>query len=315
MNPLPDKSRLSSLADLLLVTVTVFWGTSFALVKEALALTDVSNLVFLRFTLACLLLLPVAWLRRADFRAGVLKPGLICGLLLFGAFASQALGLVHTSASRSGFITGLNVILVPVFSLFLLRRAPARTALAGALTAFAGLYLLTAGGGPGMAGFNRGDGWTFVCAVLIAAHILALGRFSPGRDSFWLAFVQLAILSALSLLWAGAEGKLNLALGKEVYLAAAFLAASCTIFAYLAQTWAQKHTTPTRTAIIFTLEPVFAALFAWWWLGDRLTRSGLIGGGLIVAGLILAEIKPQAWNGPAAGIGSGPARAAQPDQP
>jgi drug/metabolite transporter (DMT)-like permease len=278
-------------ADAVLLGVSVFWGTSFAIIKEALDETPPENLLFLRFLLACLVLLPVAWRRRKTWSGELLKPGILIGFFLFTAFFTQAWGLVFTTASRSGFITGLSVILVPLLSILVFRHTPSRLALVGAGLAFFGLYLLTSADPAQALPFNWGDFLTLICAVFWAAHILALGRYSPGGDTFWLTFVQLVTSCLGSLGWVTLTGKLDLRVSMGVWGAAAYLAVSCTVLAYLGQTWAQARTTPTRTAIILSMEPVFAAFFAWFWLGERMGLWGWIGAGLILGGIFLAELK------------------------
>jgi len=278
-------------ADAVLLGVSVFWGTSFAIIKEALGDTTPANLLFIRFAFACLLLIPFGWRRRETWSREFLKPGIITGFFLFTAFLTQAWGLAFTSASRSGLITGLSVILVPLLSILILRRMPARVAMVGAGLAFLGLYLLTSADEAQSLPFNWGDFLTLICAFFWAGHILALGRYSPGGDAFWLTFIQLATSCMGSLGWVISTGGLSLRLPPGVYGAAFYLALTCTVLAYLGQTWAQGRTTPTRTAIILSLEPVFAALFAWVWLGERLGLWGWMGAGLILTGILLAE-----WN-------------------
>ncbi|MCX5915749.1 MAG: DMT family transporter [Deltaproteobacteria bacterium] len=278
-------------ADAVLLGVSVFWGTSFAIIKEALGETPPENLLFIRFFLACLVLLPVGWRRRKTWSGELLKPGILIGFFLFIAFFTQAWGLVFTTASRSGFITGLNVILVPLLSILVFRHLPPRLALVGAGLAFFGLYLLTSADPAQALPFNWGDFLTLICAVFWAAHILALGRYSPGVDTFWLTFVQLVTCCLGSLGWVSLTGKLDLTVPLGVWGAATYLAVSCTVLAYLGQTWAQARTTPTRTAIILSMEPVFAALFAWFWLGERMGLWGWMGAGLILGGIFLAELR------------------------
>jgi drug/metabolite transporter (DMT)-like permease len=278
-------------ADAVLLGVSVFWGTSFAIIKEALDETPPENLLFIRFFLACLVLLPVGWRRRKTWSGELLKPGILIGFLLFTAFFTQAWGLVFTTASRSGFITGLSVILVPLLSIFVFRHMPPRLALVGAGLAFFGLYLLTSADPAQALPFNWGDFLTLICAVFWAAHILALGRYSPGGDTFWLTFVQLVTSCLGSLGWVSLTGKLDLMVSIGVWGAATYLAVSCTVLAYLGQTWAQARTTPTRTAIILSMEPVFAAFFAWFWLGERMGLWGWMGAGLILCGIILTEFR------------------------
>ncbi len=280
------------IADAVLLGVSVFWGTSFAIIKEALGETTPANLLFIRFLFSCLLLLPVGWTRRKRFSGEFLKPGIIIGFFLFTAFFTQAWGLVFTTASRSGFITGLSVILVPLLAILVFRQVPARSAMVGAALAFCGLYLLTSADQPQTLSFNRGDFLTLVCAFFWAGHILALGRYSPGGDAFWLTFIQLATSCIGSLGWVSLAGDFNLRLPPGVYGAAFYLALTCTVLAYLGQTWAQARTTPTRTAIIISMEPVFAALFAWVWLGEWMGVWGWVGAGSILAGILLAELGP-----------------------
>jgi drug/metabolite transporter (DMT)-like permease len=280
------------IADAVLLGVSVFWGTSFAIIKEALGETTPANLLFIRFFFSCLLLLPVGWTRRKTFSGEFLKPGVIIGFFLFTAFFTQAWGLVFTTASRSGFITGLSVILVPLLAILVLRQMPARSAMIGAALAFCGLYLLTSADQAQALPFNWGDLLTLICAFFWAGHILALGRYSPGGDTFWLTFIQLATSCIGSLGWVVVSGDLNLRLPPGVYGAAFYLALTCTVLAYLGQTWAQARTTPTRTAIILSMEPVFAALFAWFWLGEKMGMWGWMGAGAILAGILLAELGP-----------------------
>ena len=291
---LNNKTSPSShwIADAVLLGVSVFWGTSFAIIKEALGETTPANLLFIRFLFSSLLLLPVGWSRRKTFSGEFLKPGILIGFFLFTAFFTQAWGLVFTTASRSGFITGLSVILVPLLAILVLRQMPARSAMVGAALAFCGLYLLTSADQAQALSFNWGDFLTLICAFFWAGHILALGRYSPGGDTFWLTFIQLATSCVGSLGWVVLTGDLNLCLPTGVYGAAFYLALTCTVLAYLGQTWAQARTTPTRTAIILSMEPVFAALFAWFWLGEKMGMWGWMGAGSILAGILLAELGP-----------------------
>lgn len=277
--------------DAVLLGVSVIWGTSFAIIKEALGETPPENLLFLRFFLACLILLPVGWMRRKTWSGELLRPGILIGFFLFAAFFTQAWGLVFTSASRSGFLTGLSVVFVPLLSILIFRHMPPRPTLVGAGLAFLGLYLLTSADRIQALPFNWGDFLTLVSAVFWAAHILALGRFSPGGDTFWLTFVQLVTSCVGSLGWVSLTGNLDLRISVGVWGAAGYLAVFCTLLAYLGQTWAQARTSPTRTAIILSMEPVFAALFAWFWLGERMGLWGWMGASLILGGIFLAELR------------------------
>ncbi|KIX11716.1 DMT family transporter [Dethiosulfatarculus sandiegensis] len=288
-----SKTRLA--ADLALVGVGLFWGSSFAVIKDALNETTPANLLFMRFFLAWLVLLPLAWVKRGQFGTPMLKSGLICGSFLFLAFMTQAQGLAFTTASKSGFITGLNVVLVPLLTVLVLRKSPSPAAMLGAVVAFCGLFFLSNSGGE-MGSFNVGDALTLACAFFCAGHIISLGRFAPGRDSFCLAFMQFSVVALGGLIWAMATGELNFNLSGPALWATIYLGLTCTILGFWGQTWAQAYTSPTRTAIIFTLEPGFGALFSYLWLGEELGLTGVLGGLLIITGIILAEVKPKAWS-------------------
>lgn len=291
----PARLRLS--ADLLLVVITIFWGISFALVKQALDSTGPMNFLFLRFGSAALLLAPFALWQARDMNRTTLIGGAAAGVFLFGAFAFQSLGLVMTSASRSGMLTGMNVILVPLLSMLILRRAPAPAPAIGAGLAFLGLVLLTGFDSVQTTPFNLGDVLTIFCALSIAGHVLTLARYAPGRNALVLGWLQLVVVALASLLWAGADSTLSLDVPFSVLGSAVFLALTATILAFWGQSWAQRYTTPTRTALIFTLEPVVAVLFAAFYLGEAIGPWGIAGGGLIVGGIVLAEVKPRVWNG------------------
>jgi len=288
-NPLTPMPATHFLADGILAVVSLFWGTSFAVVKEALLLTPPPNFLFIRFALACLFLFPFAWARRHSFSKEAFWKGGLAGILLFFAFLTQTWGLSLTSASRSGFITGLYVVLVPFLSILVLGHVPEKASIIGALLAFGGLYLITTADTVQRLPMNAGDLLTLISAFLWAAHILALGRFSPGGNPFWLVFMQLLTCGVGSLIWAGSTRELNLALPLPVYGAALYLAVACTLLAYLGQTWAQARTSPMQTAIILALEPVFAAIFAWLWIGERMGLWGWIGAGCIWAGILAVE--------------------------
>jgi len=282
-----------TLAELLLVLITLIWGATFVVVKGALS--DASPLPFiaLRFTLAGILLLVV--LARGHIDRKALAPGMTLGVLLWLGYTGQTSGLVYTTPSKSAFITGFSVILVPL--LMVLWRFRLRAAsLAGAAFGLAGLYLLVApSGSSGVLRVNRGDLLVLLGSVAFAFHIVLVGVYTR-RVSF-LHLVPVQILT-VGMLAAGAwlfsprpvlhtTGRLIAAL-----LITAILA---TAFAFSVQNWAQQFTPPAHTALIFALEPVFAAITSRVVLGEHLGRRVLVGSGLILAGMVFSEI----WGGAA----------------
>jgi drug/metabolite transporter (DMT)-like permease len=283
------------IADLALIMVTIFWGISFVVIKDALGQTTPANLTFWRFLLTSVMLLPVGLIRRRSFSPALIKPGLICGGFLFLAFFTQASGLAFTLASRAGFLTGLNVVFTPLLVMLIFRKMPSPFALTGAGMAFGGLYLLSLAGEAHGVPLNVGDLLNLGCALFVSCHVLALARYAPGNDSFWLAYLQFLVITLACLAWALLSGGMSFPLSAGFWLAAGFLAAFCTVAAFWTQTWAQKFITPTRTAIIFTLEPVTAAVCGYLWLNEPIGLYGAFGGGIIVLGLVIAELKPQRW--------------------
>ncbi len=286
-------------ADLALVLVTLIWGTTFTVVHTAVATFPPVALIFLRFGLATLAVGPLLWPSRRTqrlTRRGV-TIGLGLGGLLFLGFASQTLGLALTSPARAGFITGLNVVLVPMFA-WLWGERPSLQALLGVGLASVGLVVLTWGCGWAAfgcslggqeGGWHWGDTLILLCAAAFALHIVAVGRWGGGLPLVTLNGVQLVTVAML----AGAATLLLPAVNwrqPQVWLAASFLGIVATALVFGLQLWAQRIVDAARTALIFALEPIFAALFAWWWLGDRPTAAVWVGGAMMVAGILASEV-------------------------
>lgn len=284
MNHPPERLR----AELALAAVAFIWGSTFVVVKGALE--DASTFLFLalRFTLAALLL--AFWLRgRLARRAAVHWRGAgLCGVLLFAGYALQTAGLRWTTASNSAFITGLYIVLVPLLASLVYRTRPRPAELAAAGLATAGTAMMS-GGLP--AQWNRGDLLTAGCAAAFAGHILAVERYSRRMDFERLSLIQIAAVAALS--WAAAA---VLEPPRAVWtprLWFALLATSvlATAVSFVLYTWAQGYTSAARAALIFALEPVFAGVVAWA-AGERWTAASLAGAALILAAIVLVELKP-----------------------
>ena len=277
-------------ADVALVLVTAIWGSTFIIVKQALDV--VGPLVFVagRFWVATMALTLGLARRRARFDLGarLWRAGALTGGWLTVGFVTQTIGLQTTAAGKAAFITGLSVVLVPIFAALLLRDPPTRNAAAGVVLATAGLGLMTLDATLQLA---AGDLWVLACAVGFAGHILSTGHFAPRHDVLAFTWVQLltaAILtSAAAVVFeAGALAPPRAALPAMIYMG---LVASALVFGV--QTGAQRHTTATHTALIFALEPVWAAVFAVTVGGEVLAAREWIGGGLILLGMIVAEVR------------------------
>ena len=279
------------LVDLSLVAVAFIWGATFVLVKRALA--DVSTLLFLtlRFAAASAVLALIfrKQLRRSAGAVGIWG-GLIAGICLFGGYALQTAGLQFTSASKAGFITGLYIPLVPLFSSLLYRRLPQLSELAGIIMAFGGLVLMTFE--RDLFRFSRGDLLVIGCAVAFALHILVLGRFAPAANAGLLTVMQIATAAALSAATFWWAEPARVVWSADVAVALAVTSLLATALAFGVQTWAQRWSSPTRTALIFSLEPVFAWFASYVLAGELLSGRATLGAALILGGILLPELKP-----------------------
>jgi drug/metabolite transporter (DMT)-like permease len=279
------------LADISLIGVALIWGTTFVLVKRALS--DVSTLLFLsiRFSIATLAL---AIVFRKEFRgAGVargIRGGVIAGCCLFSGYLLQTFGLKYTTASKTGFITGLYIPLVPIFSGLFYRRWPRWIELLGVAAAIVGTALMSIQ--RDILDIGRGDLLVAACAVAYAFHILVLGRFAGSSSVGVLTVTQIgtgALIGASTFWWVE---PVEVSWTKEVWVALAVTSLLATALAFSVQTWAQRYSSPTRTALIFSLEPVFAWVTSYLVAGETLSLRGTMGALLILAGILMVELKP-----------------------
>jgi drug/metabolite transporter (DMT)-like permease len=271
-----------------LVGVAAVWGATFVMVKEAVAAYPVWSFLGLRFlvaTVAFVVLFPSA-LRRID--RATLIAGLVAGLLLAAGYAFQTFGLAHTSASRAAFITGMFVVITPFMQALFMRRMPRWPAWLGVGAAVVGLVLLT--GGAGLGGWNTGDSLVLLCAVAYSAHMIALGSIGRGHDVRPLTLVQLATVAVVC----GSIGLVTehpgLPTTPGVWIALGVTGVLASAVAFAVQTYAQKHLSPTQTALVLICEPAFGGLFGWLLAGEVLSGRGLAGAGLILAGMAASEL-------------------------
>lgn len=274
-------------AELLLLSCTFIWGGTFVVVKGGLE--DASPLLFIavRFLIATVLFVPLGFSRIKTMDRRSFLDGAVLGILLFVGLAAQTAGLQYTTASKSGFITGLLVAFTPVFQLLIERRPPKAGNLAGVFFVLVGLYFLTS---PEGSSFNIGDGLTLISAALFGLYIVYLDVFSKRSDFSQLTFVQFFLTSLLALVLSPFLEQPRLALSFAFLGALAYLSLLATLFTLFIQTKYQRFTTPTRAGIIFSVEPVWAATIAYFALGEMIGMLGVIGGGLIVAGLLISEL-------------------------
>lgn len=276
-------------AYVLLILTTFFWGVTFVVVKDAVNQVDVFVFLAQRFIAASLILLLLWPILKRPIDCKTLLKGSVLGVMLFGGFAFQTVALLYTSASNTAFLTGLNVVFVPLLSAVIFRKTIAAKSLAGAVLAFIGLYLLCATGTSWS--FNKGDLLGFICSICIAIHIIYTGKYAREYDVYWLTTIQLSVIGLLSLLIAYFTGHNAFAWYPEIRDALIICVLFATIFAFLVQTGMQQFISASSTALIFCLEPVFAAICAYFLIDENIGVNGLIGAGLILLGMILSEIR------------------------
>jgi len=279
-------SRRTLLADLGLLYCAAVWGATFFLVKGLVAELHPLTVISYRFLFAALPLAAyLLYKRRPLWRD--LKAGLVLSAILWLIYAPQTLGLRFTTASNSGFITGTFIAFVPPLNYLLNRVRPAPLKLFAVLLSLGGLWLLT--GGP--SGANPGDLLTVFSAAAYAAHILFADRYiKAGRDILAMTFQQFAFVGAFSLLLAAVFGfPLSIASPDALGLLV-FLALFPNLSAFLVQFFAQKIASPLKVSLFLTLEPVFAALFAWTLGREPFLPTRALGGALIVAAMLLSEL-------------------------
>ncbi len=285
MNDFTNKKKWS--AYFLLLLVAFFWGITFTIVKDAISHVDVFVFLAQRFILSFFLLLPVCFIWGNGFKKDVLIKGTILGLFLFAAYAFQTLGLKFTTASNTAFLTGLNVVFVPLIGWIFYKESIENRIWVSTLLCGIGLYFLTLHGSRVM---NKGDTLVLVCALCVAFQIHLTGRYTKDSNVAWLTTIQLGTVAACSFIVAKASGKAVFFFEPKILWALIICILFATIFAFLVQTFMQRFISPTHTAIIFCMEPVFGALYAHLFGGERFDQWNVVGASLILAGMLISQI-------------------------
>ena len=268
-----------------LVLVTAVWGLTFVQVKDAVAIYPLFAFLAVRFAIASLVLaVPAAPRLRSLGRSGIVA-GIALGLLLAAGYALQTAGLERTTVSSAGFITGLYVVFTPLLALVLFRTRVAPVVWLGVGLALVGLGLLSGVG----AGDPLGDALVLAGSAAYSLQIVLMERYAPRYDA--IAFTQAEMLAAFGgfALVAVAAGQIEVPSGWTVWGALLVTGIFASALGFLVQTWAQRRTSATRTALAFAMEPVFAGIFGFWLAGDRLGAVGWAGCAVIMAGIVVAE--------------------------
>jgi drug/metabolite transporter (DMT)-like permease len=285
-----------------LISITIFWGGTFAIIK--LALNDISPMLFIgiRFSFAALLLIPFIGKSLFTSSRDLIKAGLFLGLLYFIGFATQTAGLYFTTATKSGFITGTFVIFIPLLQLILERRAPSIVNIIGIFLVVIGLILLSSKGLTLVdiiselgTNFNIGDFLTLICALFYALYVVYIDIITKKYDYKALLMLQVLFTGIAGFVFTfmfnmtGVES-IRLDFNKTVLFVILYTAVFSSIIATAIQTKYQKTVTPTKAGIIFSLEPIFAALFAFLIIKESISSFAIIGCIFIFTGVLVSEL-------------------------
>jgi len=277
-------------ADFLLLMVAISWGGTFFIVQDAIEDTPVYVFLFWRFFLATLFMALVAFKHFASLNKKTLKAGFTLGVFMFLGFAFQTFGLTYTYSSTVAFITGLNVVIVPFTVFIIFKKKASVYSLFGAVCAVFGLYLLSKNDALG--GFGYGEIYSFICAVMFALHITFTDVYSKKYNAFLLVVIQFSVVTLFSGVGAlVVDGDIMPPSFDGVFLQALIITVLfATIFAFVVQTLMQRFTTPAKTAIIFTMEPVSAGVFGIYFANEHLLPIQFMGAFLIIFGMLSAEL-------------------------
>ncbi|TXL65724.1 DMT family transporter [Cerasibacillus terrae] len=274
-------------ADLMMVVVTMLWGSSYLFMKMGINTIQGFNLVGLRFGIAFIFAGAIFYKRliKTDFKT--LKYGALLGFFLFSTLSTVTIGMNYTSVSNAGFIFSLAVVFVPLLLAIFFKRKPEPKVIFGITLAVIGIALLTLNGEVKL---NNGDFLITLGALFYALYIIVTDRITKHVDSINLGVVQLGFAGLFGFVFSFIFEEPKLPNTTEAWIAVLALGIFCSAIGFIGQTIAQKYTTPTRTGLIFSLEPVFAALFAFVFIGEILTTKGYFGAALILFGVISTKI-------------------------
>lgn len=297
-----EKKSTHFLGEGALLLMTIIWGGTFVIVKESLH--DISSMLFvsIRFGVAALIISAYLFFKNYKLNKQAFLSGIFLGLFLFLGFMFQTIGLKYTTATKSGFITGSLVVMVPFLQMLIEKKIPSKGALIGTLLVFIGILFLSSGGSSiknflselGKT-FNIGDTLTLICALFFALHVVYMDIISPKHD-FWILFLsQLISVSVFAFLMSlifhfSSLELIKIKLTSNLWSGLLYTSLLATCVNFGLQTKFQKVVSPTKAGIIYSFEPIFAAIFAFFILNEKFTNFGLFGSALIFSGLIVSEI-------------------------
>ncbi len=281
-------NRLKS--ELFLVLATLLWGGTFAIIKTGL--NDCSPILFvaIRFFLAFLFFLPLIIRKCSELSPGIWKAGAVLGVTMFAGYGLLTAGLGITTTGRSGLISYGYALFVPPLQILLLKKKVQVVNIPGLLLALLGMFIFTSPGASGSSGWNRGDTLTFLAAVSYAFNIIFLDKYTRIHDPGILTGIQFAVMALCAGFYVLFFETPFLVVTGSFLFSLLYLTVFGSVAAIFIMNRYQKGTTPVRAVIIYALEPVLAVISGWLFLGEKLGISGIAGGSIIIAGVVLSEI-------------------------
>jgi len=275
-------------AEIYLLIIVIIWGSTFAMTKDVLNTIPPFTFLAYRFLIAVMILMLLFWKRLKNMNTMILRKGSLIGIFLFLGYMFQTVGIQYTSATKAGFITGLSVVLVPIISFFIVKEKVSRSSIIGVFLAVLGLWFLNY---TKNISFNLGDFLVLLCAFSFAMHITSVGLYSKKLDYVLLVIVQLITVFVLSILIAFIVERpaLHLSYAHNIWGSIIFMSVFATALAFYMQNRFQRHSSATKTAIIFSGEPLFCGIFSFFILGERLGLIAWIGGLFIIFGMMVSQ--------------------------
>jgi drug/metabolite transporter (DMT)-like permease len=284
-----DKKLLEYVADLSLLFIALIWGSTFIIIKEVVVKIDPLNFISYRFIVASVAIFPFVIIKKKLFCYESVKAGIILGVVMFSFFYFQTVALEYISASLTSFLTGLYIIFVPLLSIFVLRKKPYPTSVLAVIVSSLGLYIMSNG-----FKFQSeiGELFALLNAFFLAVHIILTDYYTRKFHPLALTAVQIFFTAAISTLFAASRKNFftDFSLDFETIFALVLTGVFATVLAFFIQTKMQKYTTPTKAAILFTLEPVSGAFFGYLIGNEILFKKQYIGACFIIFAMIISEI-------------------------
>lgn len=288
--------RLKSISIFLLFLTSLLWGSTFIIAKNFTTNVPVFNYLWIRYLIAGFSFIPIVLYKFKSFNKYTIKAGIINGFVYFLAITTQTIGLQTTTAGKAGFITGLNILIVPFLAWIIFKKAIKKRIWIAVFIAFIGMALLLL---EGPAGIVIGDVFEIFCAFFCAVYIILVEVHLNDRDGiavdvYLYCFIQILIVSLVSFIFSTffLESITSITLDMNFWLTIFYLGAIVTTLTFIFQNWAQQNVDSSKTAIVLALEPVFALMFASFLIGDEIiTLQGIIGSSLILFSILIAFIK------------------------